>query len=278
MNEKKSPLESSSFSKAFKILSESKRNALEAYYEFAHGVDEIVDDSTKPLETKKEELAAWRKKIEALFIGQVPEDDELCQKLAQTIVFFNLKKEHFLLLIDGMELDLTKHEYATIEELEYYMYRVAGIIGEVCLIIVEYDGANAKEIATTMGYAVQLTNIIRDVREDYEAGRVYLPYQDLARFNFDKENFGKPGYTQEFTNLMAFEAERAKKYYSDTIALVDKDHKQNFKFSLIIWNIYRDLLEKIEKSGFHVKEARIGTTGTEKLVSIFKAMVQYLRL
>ncbi len=275
---KKSPESGSNFSMAFKILTEAQRTALSSYYAFARAVDDIVDNNEKDAETKKTELAAWRKKVDSLFLGLVPENDELCQKLAQAIVFYNLKKEHFTLLIDGMEMDIEKHEYATIEELEYYMYRVAGVVGEVCLIIFGYQGANAKEIATVMGYAVQLTNIIRDVREDYEAGRVYIPYQDLARFNCGKDQFSAPGYSKEFTDMMAFETERAKKYYSDTLALVDRPHKSGFKPSLLIWNIYYDLLLKIEKNAFHVKEGKIKTTKKEKFISALKTIVAYLKL
>ena len=278
MKNKKSPISSSSFSMVLQLLPESKRSAIETYYAFARAVDDIVDNTEKDAETKKAELDAWRKKIESIFLGMVIENDELCQKLAQTIVFFNLKKEHFTLLIDGMEMDIEKHEYATIEELEYYMYRAAGIVGEVCLIIFGYEGDNAKEIAKIMGYAVQLTNIIRDVREDYEIGRVYIPYQDLARFNCSKDEFSKPGYSKEFTDLMMFEIDRAKKYYADTLALVEKPHKKWFKPSLLVWCIYYDLLLKIEKSGCKVKEGKIKTTKWEKAGSAIKAIAKYFRL
>lgn len=278
MKNSNSPESGSNFFLAFKILSEAKRNALSAYYAFARAVDDIVDDTEKDVQTKKEELTEWRKKIDSIFLGLVPENDELCQKLAQTVVFYNLKKEHFTLLIDGMEMDIEKHEYATIEELEYYMYRVAGVVGEVCLIIFGYQGANAKEIATIMGHAVQLTNIIRDVREDYESGRIYLPYQDLARFNCDKKEFSTPGYSKEFTDLLAFETERAKKYYAETLTLVDRPYKKGFIPSLLIWNIYYDLLLKIEKSGYHVKEGRVKTNKKEKIVSVLKTIVKYIRL
>lgn len=278
MSDKNAPEAGSNFNLAFKILTDSKRHALSAYYAFARAVDDIVDDTQKPIEQKKLELTAWRKKIDAIFLGQADENDTLSRKLAQTIVFYNLKKYHFHLLIDGMELDLTKHDYATIEELEYYMYRVAGVVGEVCLLIFGYDGENAVEIATKMGYAVQLTNIIRDVREDYEAGRIYLPYQDLARFNCNKKEFSEPTYTKEFIDLMAFEAEQAKKYYFETLELVERKHKKQFIPSLLIWNIYFDLLLKIEKSGFKVKDKKIKTTKNEKILSVLKTFYKYIRL
>ena len=285
--ENKAPESGSSFSIAFKFLTDAKRKALSSYYAFAHAVDDIVDDTQKSTEQKKEELMAWRKKIDGIFIGQIPENDTLCQNLAETCVFYNLKKEHFTLLIEGMELDLTKHEYATIEDLEYYMYRVAGVVGEVCLRIFEYRNGNdadseneenSKAIARMHGYAVQLTNIIRDVREDYESGRVYIPYQDLARFSCDKENFSNPGYSKDFTDLMTFEAERAKKYYMDTLALVNKKLAGQFFPSLIIWQVYYDLLLKIEKSGFHVKEGKVKTTKGEKISSLIKAMLKSLKM
>jgi len=278
MKNVKTPEKESSFYLAFKILSESKQTALSAYYSFARKVDDIADDTEKDAETKKAELNEWRRKIDSIFLGIVPENDELCQKLAQSIVFFNLKKDHFTLLIDGMEMDIEHHEYSTIEELEYYMYRAAGIVGEVCLIIFGYQGANAKEIATVMGHAVQMTNIIRDVREDSEIGRVYIPYQDLARFNCQKDEFSRPGYSKEFTDLMAFETERAKKYYADTLALVDRPYKKGFIPSLLIWNIYYDLLLKIEKSGYRVKEGKVKTSKTEKLFSALRTMTKYFTL
>lgn len=272
-----SPEAGSSFAPVFKVLSESRRNALSAYYHYARVIDDIADNTYKSVDDKKISLEYWRRRIDAIFAGSKTESD-LENELAQTSLFYNLKKEHFTLLLDGVTMDLTNKEYATIEELEYYMYRVAVVVGQVCLKIFGYEGKNADLIAEKMGYAVQLTNILRDVKEDYYNGRIYIPYQDLARFNVDPKEFGSSDYSKEFIELMSFEVSRAKAYYCDTLPLVEKEYKKKFIPSLIIWNLYYELLLKIEKNGYKVKEGRTRLTGAQKIITIVKIIFRYMRL
>jgi len=273
----KPPEAGSSFRPAFFLLDPLQRRALSAYYAFARAADDIADDPAAPAEEKRARLAAWREGVEGLFAGSAP-DTPLARDLATAIEAFPLKKEHFLLVLDGVGMDVSKSSYATFAELERYMYGVASAVGLACLAIFRYEAPRAEQLAEKLGYAVQLTNILRDVAEDSAAGRIYLPAEDLARFDCAASDLGNSNYTPNFIELMKFEAARAESFYAEALALADPASKRQLAAALAMGRLYRELLAKIARRGFRVKEGRVRLTAAEKAAALFKAWLDYLKI
>lgn len=231
----------SSFRPAFLFLKPEQRRALSAFYGYARTVDDLADDGTVPPAEKETALSAWRDRLEALFAGTAPRG-KLEEELAWAAGAFSMRKENFLLLLEGVGMDARKKEYASFEELKFYMYRVASAVGLSVLEILGWRGAGARAYAENLGYAVQLTNIIRDVFEDARSGRIYIPLEDLKEFGCDPSSFAPPPkadgaskgqgpaklppggadpaalrnsiYPDNFIKLMKFEASRARDFYA----------------------------------------------------------------
>lgn len=267
----------SSFRPAFFFLSPDRRRALSAYYGYARAVDDIADDPALPPDEKRARLAAWKEAVDRLFSG-APGNGPLERELAVAIDTFPLKPEHFLLVLEGVGMDIDRREYADFAALRYYMYRVASTVGLACLAIFGYEAPSAGEFAEKLGYAVQLTNIIRDVAEDHRAGRVYIPTEDLRRFRCSTEALSGSNYTPDFIELMKFEAARARGLYAEALALAEPAAKKSLLSALIMGGLYRELLEKIERSGFRVKEGRVRLTPREKLGALFRTWRDYSRI
>ena len=267
----------SSFAPAFFFLKKDQRRALSAYYGYARAVDDIADDPGLAAADRLERLAAWRASVEVLFSGGEP-GGTLGSELAWAVKAFPLRREHFLLVLDGVSADLDKKNYATRAELEHYMYRVASAVGLACLAISGYDAPDAGLFAEKLGYAVQLTNILRDVAEDHAAGRVYLPAEDLARFGCPPAALGGSNYSPDFIELMKFEAARARALYAEALALADPSRKRSLAAALVMGGVYRELLEKLERGGFRVKEGRVRLTALEKFKALLKAWRDYVKI
>lgn len=264
----------SSFAPAFLFLDKEQRAALSAYYGFARAADDIADDPASPAEEKRVRLEAWRGGVEELFSGNAP-DTPLARDLARAIAAFPLKREHFLLVLEGVEMDVAPQPFRDLPELEGYMRRVAGAVGLACLAVFRYEDAAAPALAERLGAAVQLTNIIRDAAEDYAAGRVYLPQEDLARFGCRPEDLGGSHYPPNFIELMQFEAERARGFYAGALAAAAPGKKRRLLPALIMGALYRELLEKMARGGFRVKAGRARLTGAEKLKALLRAWKDY---
>jgi len=270
------PEAGSSFRPAFFLLDPKQRRALSAYYGYARAVDDIADDPALDPAQKAAGLENWRKTVSRVFSGQprTPLEEELARAVRE----FPLKPEHFILVLEGVSLDLKKTSYATFEELEGYMYGVASAVGLACLAIFRYQAPGAGRLAEKLGYAVQLTNILRDASEDYAAGRVYLPAEDLRRFNCAPEDLGGSNYPPNFIELMKFEAARAEKLYAEALALAQPSAKRQLAGALAMAGLYRELLGKLARRGFHIKEGRVRLTAFEKARALFKAWLDYLKI
>lgn len=267
----------SSFRPAFFFLSAERRRALSAYYGYARAVDDIADDPARDAAWKTARLEEWKSAVENIFAGK-PGAGPLEEELARAAARFPLRKEHFLLVLEGVAMDLEKKEYASYPELEFYMHRVASAVGLACLAIFGYDAPSAPKLAEKLGCAVQLTNIIRDAAEDFAAGRVYLPAEDLARFGCATADLGGSNYTPNFIELMKFEAARAGSLYAQALALAEPAGKRSLASALVMGSLYRELLEKIERGGFRVKEGRIRLNPAEKLKALFRAWRDYSKI
>ena len=264
----------SSFRPAFFFLKPEQRRALSAFYGYARTVDDIADDKSAPPPEKEAALSAWRERLEALFSGTAPRG-KLEEELAWAAEAFSMRKENFLLVLEGVGMDARKKEYASFDELKVYMYRVASAVGLSALEIFGWRGDGAHAYAENLGYAVQLTNIIRDVFEDACLGRTYIPLEDLNKFDCDPVSFRNSVYPDNFIGLMKFEAARARDFYARARKLADDSDKGKLLSAFVIAQLYSDLLDKMEAQGFSTAGRRIRLNSPEKLRAVYRAWWKY---
>ena len=185
--------------------------------------------------------------------------------LADTAERYSIPESYFREIIRGVESDLVKTRYQNFEELKEYCYRVASVVGLVCLQIFEYQDDAAKEYAVDLGLAMQLTNIMRDVREDWDMGRVYLPQDEMAHFGFTEEHLRNAERNEAFVELLRLQAERAREYFRSGFQLLPFLSRRNRGCPAILGSIYSRLLDRIEQSGYDVLgERRIALSTGEK--------------
>jgi len=231
------------------LLPRPKRDALCALYAFMRRADDI-SDTPGDKATKLERMAAWRQSLDRALLGSSDGDPGLVA-LRDAMARYAIPPRYLHDLISGTEMDLSVARYPTFESLREYCYRVAGTVGLCCIHVFGFHDPRATELAEKLGIAFQLTNILRDVKSDYEMGRVYLPQEDLARFACRAEDLAGP-LTPPLGELLAFEAERAWEFYqggAELIALVEEDSRPAL-WALV--RIYSGLLEKIEARGYDV--------------------------
>jgi phytoene synthase len=224
--------QAANFYYGMRLLPAEKRAALFAIYAFARRVDDI-GDGTLAVEEKRRQLDAA-----AASLSAAPEGDLVLVALHEAERSFPLPRQSLIDLIDGVRMDVDDTSYERFEELVVYCRRVAGSIGRLCVAVFGADGANAGELADDLGVALQLTNILRDVREDGEHGRSYLPAEDLAQF-------GGPS-PESIAALVAFEAARAREWYDRGLELIGMLDRRSAACVLAMSGIYRRLLERIE--------------------------------
>ncbi|HXU21456.1 MAG TPA: squalene synthase HpnC [Verrucomicrobiae bacterium] len=258
----------SSFYLAFFGLPKQKRNALCALYAFMRLVDNISDDPGD-LDSKRRGLARWRALLDEAVEGHT-EGHAILPGLADTIAHFEIPTRYFHDLILGAEMDLTVGSYATFDRLSEYCYRVAGTVGLTCLHVFGSRDPRAPDLAERLGLAFQLTNILRDVRSDFEMGRVYLPQEDLDRFGVAPVELGGP-LTPRVQGLLSVEAARAWRFYEEGAPLVDKVDADSRATLWALIRTYSSLLARIEERGFDIFSARVTLPSTEKLQHLLAA-------
>lgn len=252
----------SSFYMAFFGLPKPKRNALCALYAFNRLVDNVSDEPGD-LESKRRGLARWRAMLDEAAGGET-EGHAILPALADTISRFSIPTRYFHDLILGAEMDLTIASYATFDQLSEYCYRVAGTVGLTCVHVFGFTDAKVPDLAERLGLAFQLTNIIRDVRSDFEMGRVYLPEEDLERFGCCKQDLQGPTGAP-VRDLLAFEADRAWSCYAEGAALIAKIDADSRATLWALVRTYSSLLARIEERDFDVFSSRISVSSAEKL-------------
>ena len=235
--------QAANFYYGMRLLPPEKRAALFAVYAFARRVDDI-GDGTLPPERKRELLER-----EAQLLTAPPDGDLVLAALADAQQRFGLPQRSLLDLIDGVRMDVDGETYATFEELVVYCRRVAGSIGRLCVAVFGSEDPRAGELADDLGVALQLTNILRDVREDGERGRTYLPAEDIARF-------GEPA-RDTIGPLVAFEAARAREWYATGLGLTAMLDRRSAACVLAMSGIYRRLLERIAAEPQAILERRV---------------------
>jgi len=252
----------SSFYYAFLFLPPERRRAITALYAFCREVDDVVDEceDTQIAATK---LAWWRAEIDNLYAGrpQHPVTRAL-EPLAPT---YAITAQRLNEIIDGMQMDLEQSRYLDFAGLERYCYHVAGVVGLLAAGIFGYRNPQTLQYAEKLGTAFQLTNIIRDVGEDARKNRIYLPMDELKRFEVPAADLLNARYSENFTRLMRFQRERAESYYDAAYALLAPEDRRTQRAGLIMAAIYRTVLHEVADDGFRVLTQRTSLTPLRKL-------------
>ncbi len=271
----------SSFYSSFRFLPPDKRRAITALYAFCREVDDVVDECTDN-NVARITLNWWRRQIAEIYgvkpqhpqgvHREAPEDSALTLPLHPVAIAlvpvvqqFNLSKEHFLEIIDGMEMDLDQVRYPDFKSLQLYCYRVASVVGLLAAEIFGYTDRRTLKYAHDLGIAFQLTNIIRDVGEDARRNRIYLPMDELQQFGVTTAEILNAKETENFRKLMAFQVERAQRYYRQALAHLPEVDRKAQRTGLIMAAIYRATLDEVVASGCHVLKERISLTPLRKL-------------
>ena len=251
----------SSFYYSFLFLPPERRSAITALYAFCREVDDVVDE-TSELQVAAAKLAWWRAEVGNLFAGKP--QHPVAKALDPHKEKFGITAERLNEIIDGMEMDLTQTRYLDWPGLERYCHRVAGVVGLLAASIFGHSNPRALDYARDLGIAFQLTNIIRDVGEDARKNRIYIPMDDLKRFDVPASDILNARETAEFKSLMEFQAERARSYYDKAMTALPAEDRRAQRPGLIMAAIYGALLKEIERDGFRVLTQRTSLTPLRK--------------
>ncbi|HWX15813.1 MAG TPA: squalene/phytoene synthase family protein [Chthoniobacterales bacterium] len=255
---------------AFVSLGRERRQDITIFYAFCRVIDDIADNVNLIAEEKRRRLAKWRGWLRSA----TPGEPLLALELRSLIDKYSLSTGMLEEIIAGVEMDLTILRYATFDELRVYCYRVASAVGLVSIEIFGYRNPICKEYAIELGLALQMTNIIRDVGKDLQDGRIYLPREDLARFEYSETELQDRRYNDRFVRLMEFEATRARQFFTRAAALLPREDRQSMVAAEIMGSVYRGLLRQMELDKFRVfgKEYRL-----DKLEKAGRIVAQLLK-
>jgi phytoene synthase len=262
--------EARNFYYSFVVLPPEKKAAMCAIYAFMRYSDDLSDDEALH-NGRGERLERWRSALDLALSGEYG-DSRILPAFHDTVKRYGIPHHLFHELIDGASMDLTLTRYESFDELYRYCYRVASVVGLVCIHVWGFSG-DPYPPAEACGLAFQLTNILRDVKEDAERGRIYLPLEDLGRFGVTEQELlsGEPG--SGFRSLMQFEAGRARSYYQQALPLIPMLSHEGRATFVIMYRIYRGLLEQIERSNYDVFRTRAQLSSTRKLGIVAGALV-----
>jgi len=261
----------SSFYYSFMFLPGDKRRAITALYAFCREVDDVVDECTDE-QVARTTLNWWRDEVAAIYGGKP--QHPVTQALVPVVRQFNLSQEHLLEIIDGMEMDLEKVRYADFKSLQLYCYRVASVVGLLAAEIFGYADRKTQKYAHDLGIAFQLTNIIRDVGEDARRNRIYLPMDELAQFGVTAAEILNAKETENFQKLMAFQIERAQRFYDQALTELPKTDRKSQRTGLIMAAIYQATLNEVIASGCHVLRERVSLGTGYKLWLAFRTWLR----
>ncbi len=248
---------SSNFYFSFFMLAREKRDAMCALYAFLRKTDDLSDNGGD-VAMRTEGLARWRRSLDDALAGN--RDHPLLPALVDTIAKYDIPYEYLHAAIDGVEMDLGDCRYETFAELEEYCYRVASVVGLSCIHIWGFGDEAALTPARACGTAFQLTNILRDIREDAEHGRIYLPLEDLRRFDLSEDDLFAQVEDQRMERLIEFQVNRAEELYQVAACLTNHLHADGQRIFLTMTATYRALLKRVRRRGKHVftQNVRLG--------------------
>jgi len=246
----------STFALAFQALPPLEREAIRAVHAFSREIDDSVDEEPDR-ERARAELRRWRGEVAACYDGEPQEP--AARALRPHLARFRIPRAYLEELLTGVEMDLTRLRYGTFEELRGYCYRVASVVGFICLRIFGDFEERGRAYAEHLGLALQLTNILRDLGSDHARGRIYIPLEDLERFGYSEEALARKERNEAFRNLMRFECARARQFFAAAEREAASLDRKRMLAAEIMRAIYRSLLDRIERSGYDVfrREVRV---------------------
>lgn len=260
----------------FLLLPKARRDAMSVLYAFCREVDDVADDELAPAEKRAEQLAAWRADVRRAFENQLPRF-AVNRELQPVIGEFHLPFELFDELIHGCEMDLEIKRYENYDQLELYCYRVASVVGLLSIEIFGYRNPSCRDYAVYLGKALQLTNILRDVRADAERGRIYLPQSELARFGVTEKEILTYQYTERFEQLGKSVADRARQFYRLARETLPPEDRRPMVAAGLMGTVYWRLLQKLERQHFNVfgpEPTRLSKS--QKILLIFQSWFCFL--
>jgi phytoene synthase len=260
---------------AFVLLPPEKRRGMSALYAFCREIDDIADNEAAPVEQRRVDLQAWREDIAVACAGhkpQFPVNRELAHFIHERHMPFSLFDE----LIKGVEMDLDIRRYDTMEDLESYCFRVASVVGLLSIEIFGYQNERCRDYAIHLGKALQLTNILRDVRNDAERGRIYLPRAEMDRFGVTEADIMESRYSEKYYQLARFVADTARDYYAKARAVLPPEDRRSMATAELMGSVYWRLLQKLEKRRFNVFAH--GETRLTKAQKIFLILRMWYRV
>lgn len=260
------------------LLPRAQKEAMCALYAFLRHSDDIVDEPGSDQE-KRSRLEAWRRGLDCALDDNGPmpgTDPPILPALAHTVRTFKIPRQHLDDALEGVAMDLATSDYATFEDLRAYCYRVASTVGLCCLHIWGFDSGDghAERMAESCGLAFQLTNIVRDVREDAQRGRVYLPLEDLDRFRVDRHALAAECANARVKDLLAFECARAEEFYRQAMPLEERVAPAGRPMLRAIVGIYHGLLDAIRNAGYDVLARRISLSPVTKATIALRALAR----
>jgi phytoene synthase len=245
---------------AFVSLGAERKRDITVFYAFCRVVDDIADSTELSVTEKRARLGTWRQMLRAA----VSDEPSLARDVRQLMQKYSLPPEMLEEIIAGVEMDLNTLRYSTFNELRIYCYRVASAVGLVSIEIFGYKNPRCRQYAIELGLALQMTNIIRDVWKDFQAGRVYLPQEDLTRFQYSEVELAQRQYNDRFLQLMQFEAARACEFFTRAAAALPVEDRRAMAPAELMRSIYRGLLRRIELDKFRVFEKEYHLSKLEK--------------
>jgi 15-cis-phytoene synthase len=245
---------------AFISLGRERRHDITIFYAFCRVIDDIADSTELTVEEKARDLTAWRRWLRE----GTPDEPTLARNVRDLIAKYSLTPAMLEEIIEGVAMDLGNVRYDTFEDLRLYCYRVASAVGLVSIEIFGYRNPACRQYAIRLGLALQMTNIIRDVGKDLSNGRIYLPQQDLARFDYPEENLRLRKYNEPFLRLMEFEAARAEELFGHAADLLPREDRRSMVAAEIMRSVYQALLRRMKADRFRVFEREYRLTRLEK--------------
>ncbi|HWK63044.1 MAG TPA: presqualene diphosphate synthase HpnD [Eoetvoesiella sp.] len=260
----------SSFYYAFLFLPPERRRAITALYAFCREVDDVVDECSDP-SVARVKLAWWDKQIDELFEGRA--EHPVMQALAPHLESCRITASRLHAIVQGMEMDLDQSRYLDWPGLRKYCWHAAGVVGELSVGIFGYTDPSTLEYADKLGLAFQLTNIIRDIGDDARRGRIYLPVDELQRFDVKASEILNSQHSERFVDLMRFQTERARQYYREAMQALPEADRRAQRPGLAMAAIYHALLVEIERENWQVLDQRISLTPIRKFWLAWKTWV-----
>lgn len=261
---------------AFILLPRPKRDAMSALYTFCREVDDVADDETVPTEKRRTQLTEWRDDVKRACENQSPKFT-VNRELQPVIKQFGLPFALFDELIKGCEMDLDTKRYENCEQLELYCYRVASVVGLLSIEIFGYKNPATRDYAVYLGKALQLTNILRDVKNDAARGRVYLPQSELKKFNVNEKEILDSKYSDHYFALVVSVAERAKSFYQLARKTLPAEDRNSMVAAELMGSVYWQLLQKLERQQFNVFDPQpVRITRSQKLLLILRAWLRFI--